>query len=373
MSETTVLDQSVKNTKSKVLANVQGYKLLGEVVTWDTGAGPHALSDVCKALEDAGLPKGSSKELEPRYAFNRAIKKMESDKAIELVDDTNDTLTFQLTSKELVKNTSVEPEMVYSKKGYLHLNKDTGKISCKIPEIQDLAQKLLDLAATTKTGSDVSALARRLFTTANIDLFPLRDRGGVYFVFSNHKDFVDKVHKFLKALGGHVNRLPVPEGEHPTVTDIVARKLKEVVDEHLEAVNTLTIHTADVSLKAIASRIQESRTKVEAYASHLSTKKEELEEALQEAQDLLTKKIEELGEQKKNTPPEELGIDKWGYKADSDAAKLNACITDVPKTSKVLAQEAGLAKERQSHLRELVTKGFVEKTVAGYFLKENTK
>lgn len=376
MSEVTTVG-APKFSKSEVhlkLGSIPTFELLGEVVTWDTGKDKHHLSTVISSLKESGLPENATRELEPRAAFNRAVRQMKRDEAIELVDEEGDILTFQLTAKSLVKDPShtVEPEMIYSKQGYISLNKDTGKIHCKIPEIQIIAQKLLDEATVTKTGSDISSLTRKLFDTASIDLFPMRDRGAVYFVFSPHKDYITQVDTFLRKLGGRINRLPVPTGDHPTVADIVSKQLQSVVDEHMEAIDNLNVQSAKVSLEAIAARINESRVKVEAYSSCLLTHKEFLDQRLEDANEYLKSRVESLTNERKELPPDQLGVDKWNYKLGTDSAKLNACITTTPKSLKQLTEEAGLTKERGGHLRELVNKGLVVKSPDGYAVRKET-
>ncbi len=60
------------------------------------------------------------------------------------------------------------------------------------------------------------------------------------------------------------------------------------------------------------------------------------------------------------------GTDKWGYHTGSNKAKINAVLSNKPKTMKTLLKEAGLSNAQYGHLNRLIEKGFVEKTDKGF-------
>lgn len=60
--------------------------------------------------------------------------------------------------------------------------------------------------------------------------------------------------------------------------------------------------------------------------------------------------------------------DAFGNYADSDIAKLNACITKTPKSMQQLIKEAGLKGAYYNHINDLITKGFVKKVEKNYIL-----
>ena len=134
---------SAKQARAKANINslkghLQGMEFLGEVVTYSMAKGrDYSHADVVAALTAASLDTDNAKELNWRYAFDRAAKKMEADGLI-VIDQVNEDPTgikFQLTRKALK-----EEEWIYAKETYLELDKDNGKVKCKIPALQKVAQ-----------------------------------------------------------------------------------------------------------------------------------------------------------------------------------------------------------------------------------------
>lgn len=83
------------------------------------------------------------------------------------------------------------------------------------------------------------------------DLFPIRDRGGVYFVPQPHAAFVDGVQTFLGKVNGRLARFPVPAGTPPgdrSVKDAVAGGLAELIAEHRAAVALFAADTRESTL-----------------------------------------------------------------------------------------------------------------------------
>jgi hypothetical protein len=65
------------------------------------------------------------------------------------------------------------------------------------------------------------------------------------------------------------------------------------------------------------------------------------------------------------------GIDRFGARLGSDAARVNQCLTDEPKTAWQLLLEAGLPPSpRYEYLDSLVEKGVVHRDSNGYYVRE---
>jgi len=62
----------------------------------------------------------------------------------------------------------------------------------------------------------------------------------------------------------------------------------------------------------------------------------------------------------------ERDTDKFGSRLSSNQAKINAVLSNKPKTMKTLMEEAGLSSTYYNHLKSLIDKGFVEKTDKGF-------
>ena len=91
-----------------------------------------------------------------------------------------------------------------------------------------------------RDGADVTRAIQRLFER-NADLFPIRDKGGCYFVPERHSAFVDKIDRFVKGLNGSLRRFPVPSGTphgDRSVKEAVASGIETLIREHDAAVDT---------------------------------------------------------------------------------------------------------------------------------------
>lgn len=70
-------------------------------------------------------------------------------------------------------------------------------------------------------------------------------------------------------------------------------------------------------------------------------------------------------------PKDDAGRDTLGSRLGSQAAKINACISEKPKTAADIAKGTGLAVARiKSHFKHLVKKGYVTDTEQGVVLKK---
>lgn len=266
-------------------------RLLGEVITWQVKTDSVKHNDVVNALVDAGLDDKLAREMLPKHAFTRAAKKLTEDRVIDVLRDEADTVTFQFTKRALRGD-----EWKYEKETLLVLDKVTGKIKCDNDDLRKFAQGELDRCIEARTASDVTKIVQKLFGK-EADLFPLRDQGGVYFVPNEHVGFTEKVGTFLDKLGGRLLRFPVPrdtrQGDQ-AVQDAVAGGLQELVAEHERAIADFDLSVRPDTFVRVADRIHQTRVKVEAYASYLDEKREELLAAVDEAKRKLKLRVDEL-------------------------------------------------------------------------------
>ncbi len=249
--------------------------LAGEVVCWST-EGKTTLQQIRQALETCGLEPKMARDLHPRYAFARACHEMEVGRIIKIVQDTPTQLHFQITREQ--KQEGEAPRMQYDFEAIVSLTKETGSIECEVPEIKEAAQKLLTDAMIERSASDVTALVQRLFN-ANADLFQVRPAGGVYFVPVIHLDFVERVHEFMKLVGGDMQRLPIPAGTangDATIQSVVAGGLAGILKEHEEAIDEFDDETRDSVLERWVERVQYTEEKVLAYAAYLGVEQQKL-------------------------------------------------------------------------------------------------
>jgi hypothetical protein len=267
-------------------------KLLGEVISWTCPATAVKYADILTALSDATLDKSAARQLLPRHAFARACKKLARERIIRQVSEDSATITFQLTHEARSGD-----HFEYTLETMLALEKATGKLSCELPGLATLAQELLDRAIDTRNGGDITRVVQRLFER-QADLFPIRDRGGVYFVPGEHADFVDRVQRFLGRVNGRLARFPVPAGTahgDRSVKDAVSGGIAAMIEENRKAVSEFGTDTRKDTLERAAERVRLVRHKLSAYAAYLQDERERLEKELTQAARELKAKVLSLG------------------------------------------------------------------------------
>jgi hypothetical protein len=274
-------------------------RMLGEVVTWNTGGTAHIHADIVQALKDASLDDKVARELLPRHAFSRAAKKLTEERVIDVLRDEKDTITFQFTKRVIESD-----EWSYKKETLLKLDKTSGKITCDIPALEAKAQQELDRAMEVRTSADITKMIQKLFD-AEADLFPIRDQGGVYFVPDQYVGFTAKVETFVQKIGGRINRFPVPantaQGDR-SVSDAIVNGLSLVIADHEEAVEGFGLDTRHDTIARQAEKIKQTRVKVEAYAQYLQDKKDELLESVEKANVALRARVQRLTEERAKSP-----------------------------------------------------------------------
>ena len=269
----------------------EGTRLLGEVISWTCPAISVKHLAVVEALRDSDLDESVARQLLPRHAFTRACKKLAHARIIRPVGEDETTLQFQFT-----KESRAGDRFEYELETMLKLHKETGKIGCDLPGLATLAQELLDQAIEARTGTDVTRLIQRLFER-KADLFPVREKGGVYFCPIEHVDFVNRIQGFLGKVNGRLARFPVPEGTPEgdrSVKEAVSSGLAALITEHTVAIESFGEDTRAHTLARAAERIQVTRFKIEAYSAYLADQRSRLERDLEEAARKLRSKVDAI-------------------------------------------------------------------------------
>jgi hypothetical protein len=139
-------------------------------------------------------------------------------------------------------------------------------------------------------------VVQRLFER-KADLFPIRPKGGAYFVPAQHSSFTDQVQRFLGKLNGQLLRFPVPAGTvqgDRSVKEAVASGIAALIAEHNAAVEGFGEDTRPDTFERAAERIRVTRLKVEAYAEYLAEERSRLERDLADASARLRARVEAL-------------------------------------------------------------------------------
>lgn len=258
-----------------------GHETLGEIITWSVdGTVDVTYQLIQDALKKSGMETGFARELCPRYAFSRACKQMEENRVIRQIKEDDRTLRFQFTREAM---NSVAGLMEYSFETTMDLDKKTGRVSCVNKDLGDKAQELVKEATEARTTSDVTNIVQRMFGK-HADLFPVREKGGCYFVPKQHLPFVDKVETFLSQLGGHINRFPILAGStrgNQSVKTVIAQGLVGLIEEHRKAIQRMGESTMDSTFDNRYQAIELTRYKCEGYAEFLKEQATQVYEAIE--------------------------------------------------------------------------------------------
>jgi hypothetical protein len=257
-----------------------GTRLLGEVISWTCPGAAVRHADLVAALADPGLDTSVARELLPRHAFARACKKLAKDRIIRPVAEDEATITFQFTQESRAGD-----EYEYTLETMLALEKATGKVKCELAGLATLTQEQVDAAIDARTGTDITRCVKRLFDR-HADLFPVREKGSVYFVPQAHADFVASVQQFLGRVNGRLARFPVPEGTPQgdrSVKDAVASGIAAMIADHRSAVESFGSDTRKDTLERAAERVKRARHKLSVYAEYLADERTKLERELAES------------------------------------------------------------------------------------------
>ena len=273
-------------------------KMLGEIITWKIQGVAISHADLLAGLMASDLDCDVAKELAPRNAFARACSKLDSERIIRKIAEDHATITFQFTREALE-----EGKFSYHFESLLFLDKHSGAITSENLELEQLAKEEFGRCMAARTATDVTRLVQRLFER-HADLFSIRDQGGVYFVPEVHHDFIAKVERFVRSIGGSLQRFPIPAGSPQgdrAVQEAVAHSLQAIIDEHLQAVQKFGEDTRPDTLRRAEEKVRATKLKIEGYSFYLDKKREDLEASLQQASELLRSRMSFLIE----TPSEE--------------------------------------------------------------------
>ncbi len=310
MSQATRQKSAGKGRRDEVKQQLQKLPLLGNIITWSPGGANHKYIEIVRALKDATLNDTVARELLPRYAFQRACRKLDEERVIDHLKEDADSITFQFTKKTISDDT-----WKYYKETNLVINKVTGVVTCPLQELQLHAQREVNRCMEERTSNDITKIVQKLFDLESEGcpmLFPIRDQGGAYFVFQKHQDFVERIKDFLTRLGGELTTFPVADaeaygGKNTGVANTVASTVEAVITEHEEAVAAFGLDTRQTTLEAQATKIKETRVRIQALADHLGDRVQDLLKSVDAANQKLTDRIEELATTRSTAPPKAEG------------------------------------------------------------------
>jgi hypothetical protein len=223
---------------------------LGQIASWTFAPGKTFLhADIVAALSSAGLDATLARTLCPRFEFIRAVRNLAGDRIIGEVEKSDDDVIFQLDRREQHGD-----RLTYSYDLTCRMDAVTGKIDCSDPALEICLRAEMAQARVGRTLADLNRLIQRAFDRETKDplaCISLKKGSGVYFVYEQHVAFLDRVERFLVALGGDCRRCPIPSGTvqgDASVAAATADAIYDVIDKYEAAIEQLN---TDSSLKAV--------------------------------------------------------------------------------------------------------------------------
>lgn len=282
---------------TKDLFGLDGFESIGDIVIWNMRGEPVPYADVLAALDACGLPREAAGPLTPKGAFSRAAKTLEKNKLVRPIKHGGDQriLKYQVTL-EIADQTS--NTLDYTRENLVDLDRETGEIFCSDPAVKEFFADRLAEATNIRTGSDLTAVGKKIFESRKTDSFRMKEDGGVYFVPKQFSSVTDAVDKFLRLMGRYLTRTPIPKGSYgeEAAKDAAGDGIKEMIEDISQAVSEFDEATKRKTLDGSLDKLREAEFKIQTYIHLLGDRKDELLQALEDARAAHRAKAEELFE-----------------------------------------------------------------------------
>ena len=262
---------------------------LGEIVTWKSPKRV-AVTDLHRAMEASGIDKKFLQHMLPKSAFSRACRKLVDNRVIEKTNESEVDIEFQFTQKHLDQ---LGGRIEYQFETKVKIDKQTGTVECNDPELKVMIERLLRDELGHRVSIDVTRMVQKVIEESG-DIFPLRERGGVYLVPDAYRETIDKIDNMFERIGGSMNRYSVDyDGgrNEKGAADAIFGKLSGMVDEFNEYVEEFDGKMTEKRNIKMTSKLNNIQTKFELYRVLLLDKAEELKSLLSDSHVKLEQKI----------------------------------------------------------------------------------
>jgi len=268
----------------------------GEIISWKTrGCGKVSVERFRDALKAEGFDAGLVSQSSPKAALKRALRQLGKDKVIkELASADTDKARFQLTGA--VKIGEGDDQILdYDREAIFTLDLLTGGITSDtagqpLTEIASWYAEALD----ERTRGDIKRVIQRLFDTQASIFCINSESGGSYFVPQTHFDFVERVDRMLRDLGGKLARFPVIDGTSQgseSIADAMEHWFSELVKDLDETVDGWDETTKPKSFASQADRFKQASFKLECAAEYLGDRMQSLNAKVIASKQAMTQKI----------------------------------------------------------------------------------
>lgn len=229
---------------------------------------PRAAKQVREAAEKAGF-ETPVRDIKARSSFIRATQALRKRGVITegtnglLRDKTVDdeaSIRFQF-SKRFVEASGA----TYDSACVVSFDKESGVVTCASKQIKELTEKLIDELQGQCQSSDINSYIRRVIAKA--DTARISVGLGSYFISQYHRDLVDQLQVFYKALGVAALVLPVnhASGQGESLVTHVVSDLKQNMETlshevgKLKTDKTLTKRIANRRMKDLRAQLRQYR------------------------------------------------------------------------------------------------------------------
>ena len=276
---------------------------IGEIVSWEFPAGTSTtVADLGSALAKAGLDPKHARELCKRHAFVRACRQLAADRLVRDLKEDGKAVSFQFTREFLNSLGRYE----YSCAAVASMDKATGVITCDDAGLAASLSLTLMSAIADRQMADITRVLTSICGKKDVDLFPLKRKGGVYFVASAAARFIDQLESVIVAVGGKMDRYPIglaapapaspatspavpPPAVPPSVTTVVVDGISDLITAYQAALADLSSPSERV-LASRTAELAEIFRKLDTYADLIGVHRTILEDQVAFARKVLADK-----------------------------------------------------------------------------------
>ena len=200
--------------------------VIGFMVWWNINSVNVTRNEFIKYLERVSIDKKYAPKHNYRSALTRALKVMEENRLVRLVEDTPQTVSFQFTAEHRIEGADGK-EFTYEKEALIVVSKpkyrETGDFEASLdkcsPEIKHQLALLFNQHREMYNSSDITRYLQNIFRSEG-DIVSMRPQGSVYFVPAGHKDLIESAEELLEYIGGFckMDYMPIPNVEQARET-----------------------------------------------------------------------------------------------------------------------------------------------------------
>lgn len=294
--------------KNKALS-ATGEGILGYWAYWDCELVNITRKKFLELLKQVGVEAWDqyAREIGPSTAFHRALEELVKEETLTLVEEDAVKILYQLDERSLEKDTkdaTMDQKVSFKYKSRIAIAKEPlyagkGPNEFVISDDEKLRKeviKLFQITSETYTTTEFRKFVKRTFAN-EADLIRMRKAGGVYFVPYCGKLIGEQMTKVFDLVPGRsvFDFVPMPEGQSSrrALKRAIITEAEGLMEDLAKKVSKLDADSNRIE-STVENRLKEVltiRTKVEAYATYLEDKSQELVKSLNEVETNIKKFI----------------------------------------------------------------------------------